>query len=191
MYFMIKKQINQKRKGSTRNCLRGAIDVGTMLGGRSGGLDEDVGLLERLPVARTAPNGLPVAVALDVADERVLVRKLALEFRDRVQLAAVVVHRRQVDPLARELNLLAVGVDDHGQDVEELETESVLRHLDLRQVAGFDLLRRALAEERARIQEFDVRLADVVHLLPPVWFGNVRSLSHHSSMNPAIILAYG
>ena len=171
MYYMKNKRINQKVKGSTHDFSWGALDAATV-SVRSGSLDEDVGLLERLPVAGAAPNGLPVAVAFDVADERVLVRELTLELRDRVQLATVVVHRRHVDPLTRELDLLAIGVDHHGEDVEELEAEGVLRHLDLRHITSLDLLRRALAEERARIQELDVRLANVVHLLPPAL--NVR-----------------
>ena len=173
MYFMKNLGINQKVKGSTRDLSRGALDVAATNGVRSGVFDEDVGLLERLPVASAATDRLLVAVAFDVADEDALVRELALELRDRVQLAAVVVHRRHVDLRAYQLHLLAVGVNDHGQDVEELETEGILRHLELRHVAGLDLLRRALAEERARIQELDVRLANVVHVLPPVL--NVRS----------------
>ena len=190
-------EINQKVKGSTHDFSWGALDA-TTVSVRSGGLDEDVGLLERLPVAGTAPNRLRVAVALDIADERALVRELSLELRDRVQLSAVVVHRRHVDPLTRELDLLAVGVDHHGEDVEELEAEGVLRHLDLRHITGLDLLRRALAEERARIQELDVRLANVVHLLPPVL--NVRlpriprGMGYWTipvDMNPSILLAIG
>jgi len=94
MYFMKNLGINQKVKGSTRDLSRGALDVAATNGVRSGGFDEDVGLLERLPVASAATDRLLVAVALDVADEDVVVRKLALELRDRVDLAAVVVHRR-------------------------------------------------------------------------------------------------
>ena len=68
MYFMKDLRINQKVKGSTHDFSRGALDVATTNGVRSGDLDEDVGLLERLPVAGATTNGLLVAAALDVAD---------------------------------------------------------------------------------------------------------------------------
>ncbi len=134
-------------------------------------LDEDVGLHKRLPVAGTAVNRLLAAVARDVSDKPGFIRELALELGDRVQLAPIVVHRRQVDPLTRELHVMAVGVDLHGQDVEELEAESIFRHLDLRQIAGLDLFRRAPVEEGAREEEFDVRLAHIVHLIPLLGLG--------------------
>jgi len=109
---------------------------------RSGSFDENVGLFERLPIAGTTPDRSFVAVVLDVADQDARVRELTLEFLDRMQRAAVVMHWRHIDPLARQFHLPAVGVNDHGENVEELEAEGILRHLDLRRVAGLDLIRR-------------------------------------------------
>lgn len=134
---------------------------------RSGSFfDEDISLVERLPVARTALDCLGVAVALHVADERGVVRKVTLEFGDRVELPAVVVQRRQIESLAGQLDLFPVGVDDHRKDVEELEAESILRHLELRGVTARDLCGRAFAEKRAWVKKLDVRRADIVHWSP-------------------------
>ncbi len=124
-------------------------------------MKQDVGLAEFPPCAGAAADQLLAIAKFDVGDQGSVVRKITLDFVDRVDPTAIEVGGRHIELLALQFDRLAVDEDFLAGKVEELKAVSVCRDFDLRDVSALNLD----PVESASTKKVDMWLENVVHLL--------------------------